>query len=199
MDTNGSLTLDVLEKVGGSSPATVGVLSLGSANQRLTLRAKACSERLAAVEVSFLSFLMSSAKLENPALFSQARIQEFSSQTGKKLLQRIETLQALILGFRRQVKPTSSFQTKDPHADSPPCAPLTPLSSAAPGQPFAGGSDLSGTGRSPVAGGFAGPQRRRAGAAVAERCPASLHNPKPSARPQPAAARVSAGPTGTAE
>lgn len=51
MGTNGSLTLDVQEKVGGSSPKTVGGLSLGSANQRLTLRAAACLERLAAIEV----------------------------------------------------------------------------------------------------------------------------------------------------
>lgn len=53
---NGSLTLDVQEKVGGSSPETVGVVSLGSANQRLTLRAKACLDRLAAIEVSSLPF-----------------------------------------------------------------------------------------------------------------------------------------------
>lgn len=55
---NGSLTLDVLEKVGGSSPETVGVWSVGSANQRLTLRAKACLDRLAAIEVPFPSFLI---------------------------------------------------------------------------------------------------------------------------------------------
>lgn len=57
MGANGSLTLDVQEKVGGSSPKTVGALSLGSANQRLTLRAKACLEHLSAIEVELLEFL----------------------------------------------------------------------------------------------------------------------------------------------
>lgn len=48
---NGSLTLEVQERVGGGLPTAVGGLSLGSANQRLTLRAKACLEGLAAIEV----------------------------------------------------------------------------------------------------------------------------------------------------
>lgn len=48
---NGSLTLEVQERVGGGLPTAVGGLSLGSAEQRLTLRAKACLEPLAAIEV----------------------------------------------------------------------------------------------------------------------------------------------------
>lgn len=124
MGANGSLTLDVLEKVGGSSPETVGVLSLGSANQRLTLRAKACLDRLAAIEVSFLSFLIEIYLkrfnfTSNSAPFSQARIQDFSSRTGNKLLHRIKTLQDVILEFRRQVKTSSSVQTKEHRVASP--------------------------------------------------------------------------------
>lgn len=50
--TNRSLMLDVQKKVGSSKPATLGSLSVGSANQRLMLRARGCWESLAAVEVS---------------------------------------------------------------------------------------------------------------------------------------------------
>lgn len=49
--TNRSLMLDVQKKVGGSKPATLGTLSVGSANQRLMLRARGCWESLTAVEV----------------------------------------------------------------------------------------------------------------------------------------------------
>lgn len=51
MAANGSLTLEVQERVGGGLPKALGGLSLGPAEQRLTLRAKACLEGLAAVEV----------------------------------------------------------------------------------------------------------------------------------------------------
>lgn len=133
MGTNGSLTLDVQERVGGSSPKSVGGLSLGSANQRLTLRAKACLERLAAIEVSCLSFVIEIRKTgitSSALLLTQARIQEFSSQAGNKLLHRIQTLQDLILEFRRQVKSRYSIQTKEHHADSPTSAsPLQHLDS----------------------------------------------------------------------
>lgn len=50
--TNRSSMLDVQKKVGSSKPATLGSLSVGSANQRLMLRAGGCWESLTAVEVS---------------------------------------------------------------------------------------------------------------------------------------------------
>lgn len=51
---NHSLMLDVQKRVGSGKPETLGSLSVGSANQRLTLRASGCLESLAAVEVSLL-------------------------------------------------------------------------------------------------------------------------------------------------
>ncbi|XP_056913419.1 uncharacterized protein LOC130539234 isoform X1 [Takifugu flavidus] len=78
---NGSVTLEVQERVGGGLPKAVGGLSLGSADQRLTLRAKACLEGLAAIE---------------------ARIHQFSSQVGNKLLHRLRTLQDVLLELRQQ-------------------------------------------------------------------------------------------------
>lgn len=53
--TNRGLTLDVQTKVGSSEPATLGSLSVGSANQRLMLRARGCWKSLTAVEVSAVS------------------------------------------------------------------------------------------------------------------------------------------------
>ncbi|TNM97949.1 hypothetical protein fugu_014195 [Takifugu bimaculatus] len=78
---NGSVTLEVQERVGGGLPKAVGGLSLGSADQRLTLRAKACLDGLAAIE---------------------ARIHQFSSQVGNKLLHRLRTLQDVLLELRQQ-------------------------------------------------------------------------------------------------
>lgn len=60
---NGSWTLEVQERVGGGLPEAVGGLSLGSADQRLTLRAKACLGGLAAVEVVGVRF---GVKCESP-------------------------------------------------------------------------------------------------------------------------------------
>lgn len=50
--TNRSLMLDVQKRVGGGEPETLGSLSVGSANQRLMLRASGCLESLTALEVS---------------------------------------------------------------------------------------------------------------------------------------------------
>ncbi len=50
--TNGSLMLDVQKRDGSSKPETLGSVSVGSANQRLMLRARGCLESLNAVEVS---------------------------------------------------------------------------------------------------------------------------------------------------
>lgn len=97
------------------------------------------------------------------------------------------------------MKTSSSVQTKEPRVASPTSASPPSASSPAPGQPFARGPDLSGTARGPVAPGLSRPQRRRSGAAVAERSPASLRHRNPPARPGPAAAGVSAGAAGAAE
>lgn len=89
----------------------------------------------------------------------------------------------------------------------PPCPnPATPsplsnlcFTSPAPRQPSAGGSDLSSPACGPAGRERPGARGRRPGAAVAERSLSSLCDRNPSAPPGPAAARVSAGATGTAE
>lgn len=48
------LMLDVQKRVGSSEPETLSSLSVGSANQRLMLRASGCLESLTAIEVSLL-------------------------------------------------------------------------------------------------------------------------------------------------
>lgn len=50
--TNHTLMLDVQKRDGRSKPETLGSVSVGSANQRLILRANGCLESLTAVEVS---------------------------------------------------------------------------------------------------------------------------------------------------
>lgn len=49
---NRSLMLDVQKRDGSGKPETLGSVSVGSANQRLMLRARGCLESLTAVEVS---------------------------------------------------------------------------------------------------------------------------------------------------
>lgn len=46
------LMLDVLKRNGDSKPETLGAVSVGSANQKLMLRASGCLDSLTAVEVS---------------------------------------------------------------------------------------------------------------------------------------------------
>ncbi|XP_041804885.1 uncharacterized protein LOC121614861 [Chelmon rostratus] len=88
--TNGSLMLDVQKGDGGSSkPETLGSMSVGSANHRLMLRASGCLGSLTAVE---------------------ARIQHLSSQIQNKLLERIKTLQNLLVEFRRQSRGSMLLQ-----------------------------------------------------------------------------------------
>ncbi|XP_036941120.1 uncharacterized protein LOC119011822 isoform X1 [Acanthopagrus latus] len=83
------LMLDVLKSVGDSEPETLGAVSVGSANQRLMLRASGCLESLAALE---------------------ARIQHLSSQIRNKLLERIKTLQHLLVEFGRQSRDSELLQ-----------------------------------------------------------------------------------------
>lgn len=102
---NGSVTLEV--QGSGGLPTALGGLSLGSAERRLTLRAKACPEALAAIEVVAV---FSNTSGSRPALnfqmpSSQARIHQFGSQVGNKLLQRLRTLQDVLLELRQQVEP----------------------------------------------------------------------------------------------
>ncbi|XP_044075986.1 uncharacterized protein LOC122887130 [Siniperca chuatsi] len=85
--TNRSLTLEVQKRDGSSKPETLGSVFVGSANQRLMLRASGCLESLTAVE---------------------ARIQYLSSQIQNKLLERIKTLQHLLVEFTHQ-----SLQSRD--------------------------------------------------------------------------------------
>ncbi|XP_068593999.1 uncharacterized protein [Cebidichthys violaceus] len=78
---NLSLMLDVQKRDGSSKPRTLGGVSVGSASQRLMLRASGCLESLTALE---------------------ARLQYLSSQIQNKLLKRIKTLQHLLVEFSRQ-------------------------------------------------------------------------------------------------
>ncbi|XP_035526364.1 uncharacterized protein LOC118334543 [Morone saxatilis] len=87
--TNRSLVLDVQKRDGSSEPETLGSLSVGSTNQRLMLTARGCLESLTAVE---------------------ARSQYLSSQIQNKLLERIKTLQHLLLEFRRQSRDSQLLQ-----------------------------------------------------------------------------------------
>ncbi|XP_070830189.1 uncharacterized protein [Chaetodon trifascialis] len=88
--TNGSLMLDVQKGEGNSSkPETLGSISVGLANQRLMLRASGCLESLTAVE---------------------AWIQHLSSQIQNKLLERIKTLQHLLVEFRQQPRGSELLQ-----------------------------------------------------------------------------------------
>ncbi|XP_062259594.1 uncharacterized protein LOC133967908 [Platichthys flesus] len=79
--TNHSLMVDVQNRDSCSKSETLGRVSVGTANQKLILRASGCLESLTAVE---------------------ARIDYLSSQMWKKLSERIRTLQHLLTEFRRQ-------------------------------------------------------------------------------------------------
>ncbi|CAB1444061.1 unnamed protein product [Pleuronectes platessa] len=79
--TNHSLMLDVQKRDSCSKSETLGRVSVGTANQKLMLRAIGCLESLTAVE---------------------ARIDYLSSQMWNKLSERIRTLQHLLTEFRRQ-------------------------------------------------------------------------------------------------
>ncbi|XP_051279537.1 uncharacterized protein LOC127375918 isoform X2 [Dicentrarchus labrax] len=87
--TNRSLVLDVQKRDGSSEHETLGSVSVGSTNQRLMLRARGCLEGLTAVE---------------------ARIRYLSSQIHNKLLERIKTLQHLLVEFRRQSRDSELLQ-----------------------------------------------------------------------------------------
>ncbi|KAM6989140.1 uncharacterized protein LKV04_008860 [Tautogolabrus adspersus] len=86
---NHSLMLDVKEKDRSSKPQTLGRVSVGSANQKLMLRADGCLESLTAVE---------------------ARIQYLSSQIRKKLLERIKMMQHILIEFRQQSRDSKLLQ-----------------------------------------------------------------------------------------
>ncbi|XP_039672137.1 uncharacterized protein LOC120568593 [Perca fluviatilis] len=87
--TNRSLMLDVQKRDSSSKPETLGSVSVGSANQRLMLRANGCLESLTALE---------------------ARIQYLSCQLQNKLLERIKTLQYHLVEFRRQSRDSELLQ-----------------------------------------------------------------------------------------
>ncbi|KAE8291162.1 hypothetical protein D5F01_LYC10756 [Larimichthys crocea] len=86
---NRSLMLDVQKRDGSSKPETLAGVSVGSASHRLTLRASGCLESLTTTE---------------------ARIQYLSSQIRNKLLERIKTLQHLLVEFRRQSRDSELLQ-----------------------------------------------------------------------------------------
>ncbi|KAK2822136.1 hypothetical protein Q5P01_022201 [Channa striata] len=79
--TNGSLMLNMQQRDRSNKSETVGSLSVVAAKQRLVLSATGCLESLTAVET---------------------KVHYLSSQLQKKLLERIKTLQHLLIEFRRQ-------------------------------------------------------------------------------------------------
>ncbi|KAM6948685.1 uncharacterized protein FYW47_016634 [Aplochiton taeniatus] len=83
------LTLEVLMRAGGAEPTTLAIVSVGSANQSLTVRAQGCAESLWEVE---------------------ARAEHLNSQLRNKLLERVKTLQMLLAEFRRQSRDSSVLQ-----------------------------------------------------------------------------------------
>ncbi|XP_032388090.1 uncharacterized protein LOC116699543 isoform X1 [Etheostoma spectabile] len=87
--TNRSLRLDVQKRDNSRKPETLGSVSVGSANQRLMLRASGCLESLTAVE---------------------ERIQYLSCQLQNKLLERINTLQYHLVEFKRQSRDSELLQ-----------------------------------------------------------------------------------------
>ncbi|XP_045907286.1 uncharacterized protein LOC123972095 isoform X3 [Micropterus dolomieu] len=87
--TNHTLMLDVQKRDGRSKPETLGSVSVGSANQRLILRANGCLESLTAVE---------------------ARIQYLCSQFRNKLWERIKTFPHLLVEFKRQSRDSELLQ-----------------------------------------------------------------------------------------
>uniref|UniRef100_UPI003AABB2CD uncharacterized protein n=1 Tax=Centroberyx gerrardi TaxID=166262 RepID=UPI003AABB2CD len=89
VDTNWRLTLDVQKREDRGKPEALGSVSMGTANQSLVLRAHGCSQSLFAVE---------------------ARVHYLSSQIRNKLLERIKTLQHLLMEFRRQSRDSELLQ-----------------------------------------------------------------------------------------
>ena len=110
---NRSLILDVQKGDGNAKSGTLGRVSVETADQRLMLRASGCLEGLTAVEVSpvqksseILASIQYGTFKSCMLLFSQARIHYLSSRIWSKLLERIKTLQNLLIEFRRQVTTT---------------------------------------------------------------------------------------------
>ncbi|KAG7227140.1 hypothetical protein INR49_013938 [Caranx melampygus] len=89
VDENRSLMVDVHRQDSSSISGSLASVSVGTANQRLTLRASGCSESLTAVE---------------------ARIDYLSSQIQIKLLEKLKTLQHLLAEFRRQSRDNELLQ-----------------------------------------------------------------------------------------
>nr|XP_043895928.1 uncharacterized protein LOC122778275 [Solea senegalensis] len=87
--TNHSLMVDVEKRDSGSKSVSLGRVSVGTLDQRLMLRASGCLESLTSAE---------------------ARIQYLSSRMWKKVLERIKTLQHLLIEFRRQSRDSKLLQ-----------------------------------------------------------------------------------------
>ncbi|CAK6952249.1 uncharacterized protein LOC121908222 isoform X2 [Scomber scombrus] len=87
--TNHGLMMNVQKRDGSTEPETLGSLSVGTANQKLMLRASGCLESLTAVE---------------------ARVQYLSSQIQRRLLERVKTIQNLLAEFRRQSRDSVLLQ-----------------------------------------------------------------------------------------
>ncbi|XP_051944623.1 uncharacterized protein LOC127616863 [Hippocampus zosterae] len=89
LGTSRNLILGVQKRDGSSQSETLGSLSAGAANRRLTLTASGCVESLTAVE---------------------ARIQAVGSQVRRKLLERIQTMKYLLAEFRQQSRDSELLQ-----------------------------------------------------------------------------------------
>ncbi|XP_026169161.1 uncharacterized protein LOC113134139 [Mastacembelus armatus] len=87
--TNHSFMLDVQKRGSSSKSESLGSVSVGTAKQRLMLRAHGCSESLTAVET---------------------QIYYLTSKIQTKLLERIKTLQHLLTEFRRQSSDSELLQ-----------------------------------------------------------------------------------------
>ncbi|KAM9322405.1 uncharacterized protein KZ484_020619 [Pholidichthys leucotaenia] len=87
--TNHSLMLEVQKKDGRGKSETLGSVALGTANQRLTLRARGCLKSFTAAE---------------------ELVHFWSSQTCNKLLERIKTFQHLLIEFRRLSRDNQMLQ-----------------------------------------------------------------------------------------
>ncbi|KAJ8011260.1 hypothetical protein DPEC_G00056310 [Dallia pectoralis] len=83
------LTLEILRRRGGTPLESLTSISLGTANQSLTLRARGCELSLWAVE---------------------ARVHHLGSQLRNKVLERVQRLQQLLTEFRRQSKGSALLQ-----------------------------------------------------------------------------------------
>ncbi|XP_068995564.1 uncharacterized protein [Embiotoca jacksoni] len=87
--TNRSLMLDVKNRDDSGKSENLGSVSLAADNQRLILRASGCLKSLTAAE---------------------ERVHYLSSQIQNKLLERIKTLQHLLVDFRRQSRDSQLLQ-----------------------------------------------------------------------------------------